>query len=494
MSVQLTTSLFILFGGIGPIFWASMSDFYHVRRFLYLVSLLIFTVASAGCALVTNIWLLVVLRCIQSVGTSVTMSVGAGTVSDCWEVTERGSAFSVLFVGQFFGPLIGPIIGGGLTTGLGWRSTFWFCFAYGLFLFWFLFTFLPETYREKGRWKDLPLHHQEIGVAGDNSSQGSARSLSAQLSTPSLVSQSIDHPPEVSAPPPKSLHSSSGDSLPSLDSHGRNSFSSTFAHGGMTEDVTTDATPSQLAMDASDPNDAPIVQADKEKSRTFNPFTSILLLRHMFVWMVAIEIGFCFGSMFTIETLIPSLYSLNYDFVSWQTGLSFLGAGLGNLIGSFVSGRLSDCLLKQARANRGGRALTEDRITLNAWPGGIIFIPAGLLLFGWGIQSLLTVWVPIVGFGIVCFGMSQVYSASSAYLVDCIPGRGASVTAASNLFRMSIACVLSLISEPVVAAIGTGFFMVILASLNILGMLLLLVVKFKGQVMRQWAGYGENIA
>lgn len=30
-----------------------------------------------------------------------------GTVSDCWEVTERGAAFSILFVGQFFGPLLG---------------------------------------------------------------------------------------------------------------------------------------------------------------------------------------------------------------------------------------------------------------------------------------------------------------------------------------------------------------------------------------------------
>lgn len=37
----------------------------------------------------------------------VTMSVGAGTVADCWQITERGSAFSFLFVGQFLGPLVG---------------------------------------------------------------------------------------------------------------------------------------------------------------------------------------------------------------------------------------------------------------------------------------------------------------------------------------------------------------------------------------------------
>lgn len=41
----------------------------------------------------------------------VTVSVGAGTVSDCWEITERGAAFSILFIGQFFGPLVGKLKG-----------------------------------------------------------------------------------------------------------------------------------------------------------------------------------------------------------------------------------------------------------------------------------------------------------------------------------------------------------------------------------------------
>ncbi|KAI8069464.1 major facilitator superfamily domain-containing protein [Gongronella butleri] len=444
MSVQLTTSLFILFGGIGPIFWGSMSDYYHVRRFLYLVSLLIFSVASVGCALVTNIWALVVLRCIQSVGTSVTMSVGAGrcTVSDCWEVTERGAAFSVLFVGQFFGPLVGPIIGGGLTTGLGWRSTFWFCFIYGLFLFWLIFTFLPETYREE-------------------------ESLSSTLAHAGMTEYNVTH----YATNPET-------------------------HANGTEIAANQAQIDKNAPalpEARSPASAATTSA-AQKKKSFNPLTSIMLLRHMFVWMVAIEIGIVFGSMFTIETLIPELYTQNYGFASWQTGLSFLGAGLGNLIGSYVSGKISDRLLKRARERRGGAALAEDRITLNAWPGGFILIPIGLLLFGWPIQYLLTVWISIIGFAIVCFGMSQVYSAGSAYLVDCIPGRGASVTAACNLFRMTMACILSLIGQPVVAAIGTGFFMTILAVLNIFGMVLFVLVKWKGQLMRQWAGYGENIA
>lgn len=48
-------------------------------------------------------------------------------------------------------------------------------------------------------------------------------------------------------------------------------------------------------------------------------------------------------------------------------GLSFMGAGLGNILGSIVSGRVSDYLLKKARKRRGGAAKREDRLTLNAW-------------------------------------------------------------------------------------------------------------------------------
>jgi MFS family permease len=98
-------------------------------RFLYLIGALIFIGASIGCAITGNIWLLIVFRCFQSVGASgkvnrsfiilsfnmtddsiVTMSVGAGTVADCWKIAERGSAFSFLFIGLFLGPLMGQCL------------------------------------------------------------------------------------------------------------------------------------------------------------------------------------------------------------------------------------------------------------------------------------------------------------------------------------------------------------------------------------------------
>ncbi|ORZ25621.1 major facilitator superfamily domain-containing protein [Absidia repens] len=477
--------IFFFFGSFSPPFLSF--------RFLYLNSLLIFTVASTGCALVTNVWALVILRCVQSIGTSVTMSVGAGTISDCWAVTERGAAFSFLFVGQFFGPLVGPIIGGGLTTGLGWRSTFWFCVAYGLFLFCFLFMFLPETYRldkdwetpevdEKQQQQQQQQQQEEEGVE-HSQQQLQQRASASHLSTSEQISNNDtlrQETPENDGSQ-QGINNDSVDLEASIKSSRRNSLSSTVAHGGLTQ---YDGEDGNHHGDGTDhlSSSSSTSSSTSNKSNKFNPLRSVLLLRHLFVWMIAVQTGICFGTMFTIETIIPDLYTQYYGFESWQTGLSFMGAGIGNLLGSFLSGAISDYLLKRSRAKRGGKALTEDRLTLNAWPGGFIIVPlAGFV-----------VWVSIVGFGIVCFGMSQVYAAGSAYLVDSIPGRGASVTAAANLLRMTMAAILSLIARPTVDAIGTGYFMLILATLNVMGMISYLIVKIKGQTMRLRAGYGEN--
>ncbi|KAI8637463.1 major facilitator superfamily domain-containing protein, partial [Parasitella parasitica] len=415
IEITLVSSLFILFGGIGPIFWASVSDYYHIRRFLYLIALLIFVAASIGCALASSVYLLIVLRCIQSIGTSVTMSVGAGTVADCWQITERGSAFSFLFVGQFLGPLIGPIIGGGITTAAGWRAVFWLCTGYGVLLFVFFFIFFPETYRVDHCWDQ---RFTEL---------------------PSQATLAMSNPPR-------------GDSAPAP---------------------------------------LPVVDDVANHSR-FNPFKSFAMMQYVFVCFIAIEIGFCFGTMFTLETLIPDIYFIHYGFDSWQTGLSFLGAGIGNVLGSIVSGRLSDYLLIRSSNRRGGISKAEDRLTLNAWPGGFILIPLGVLLFGWSIMAGFSVWPAIIGFSILCFGMSQVYTAGSAYLVDSIPGKGASVTAACNFFRMTTAAVLSLISPIIGSALSIGYVCVLLASLNVIGMSLLVYIKFKGIHLRRKAGFAQS--
>ncbi|CEP14526.1 hypothetical protein [Parasitella parasitica] len=437
IATTLTAALFVLLMGIAPVFWASFSDNFHVRRIVLFTSMIIFAAASLGSAFINNIWGLVVLRCVQAVGSSCGQSVGAGVIADCYPLEQRGAAFGKFFFGVFFGPLLGPIIGGFLImSDLSWRATFWFCVAFALFIACSLFFFFPETYRDNAKW-DMQL---PTTASGDDASASSASSTTLE-----------------------------DDQRPAQE-----------------EEAV--AVPEKRQIDSVEVSHA--TPAPLQPKRRTNPFAAFLLLRHPFVLCAALVSGVAFGCMFAVETIIPDLYESHYGFNSWQTGLSYLGAGVGNLFGSLLGGMTSDKLLLRSRRLRGGRAVCEDRLTANLW-FAFFFIIFGVLLFGWGIERNLSYWCGIVSFGIQTFGMNQVMTATSAYIVDANPGAGASATASANLVRMVMACVLTLIANPLVASIGPGYTCVFLAGLSVLGLCLLVILKFWGEKMRIRAGFKD---
>lgn len=180
---------------------------------------------------------------------------------------KRGAAFGKYFFGVFFGPLLGPIIGGVLIISKdGWRATFWFCLALGLFAALIVFLLLPETYRDNAKF-DLALPHSTPDLS-PNSKNVPATSINEKSQLP--------------------------DELPDESS-------STVEHE---EDRVTIVSTSQPPL---------------PKAR-MNPLTPFFLLRHPFVFLTALVGGIAFGSMFAVETIIPSLYESKYNFNSWQTG------------------------------------------------------------------------------------------------------------------------------------------------------------------------------
>lgn len=90
-------------------------------------------------------------------------------------------------------------------------------------------------------------------------------------------------------------------------------------------------------------------------------------MRHPFVFICATATGIAFGGMFAIENMLPDLYTKQYNFSSSLIGLSFISPGLGEVIGSLISGKLSDIFLNRARAKRDGIAVPEDRLAPNIW-------------------------------------------------------------------------------------------------------------------------------
>lgn len=108
---------------------------------------MIYIAANTGLALQTDYAALLVLRMIQSAGSSGTTAISNGLVSDLATRSERGSYIGIAALGSSLGPTLGPLIGGLLIHFKGWRSIFWFLDIYaGVMLLTFTL-FIPETCR-----------------------------------------------------------------------------------------------------------------------------------------------------------------------------------------------------------------------------------------------------------------------------------------------------------------------------------------------------------
>ncbi|MCJ1383081.1 hypothetical protein MMC17_006194 [Xylographa soralifera] len=145
-NINLTITTYMIFQGLAPTIVGGISDRYG-RRPAYLICFTVFIGANIGLALQTNYVALLVLRCLQSCGSSGTVALSNGVVSDIATRAERGKYIGYAALGSSLGPALGPIIGGLLAHFLGWRSIFWFLTIYAGFMLTVFVIFIPETCR-----------------------------------------------------------------------------------------------------------------------------------------------------------------------------------------------------------------------------------------------------------------------------------------------------------------------------------------------------------
>ena len=145
INVSITT--YMIFQGLAPSFMGTFSDA-SGRRLGYILAFTIYTAANIGLALQDNYAALLILRCLQSAGSSGTVSFGYGVIADIATTGERGKYFGPMAAGVLTAPALGPTIGGLLTQFLGWRAVFWFLtIISGGYLVMYII-FMPETHRK----------------------------------------------------------------------------------------------------------------------------------------------------------------------------------------------------------------------------------------------------------------------------------------------------------------------------------------------------------
>ena len=144
--INLTVTTYMIFQGIAPTIFGDLADMAG-RRPAYLLAFIVFLCANIGLALQSSFAALLVLRCLQSSGSSGTIALAGGVVGDIASPSERGTYMGLALSGPQVGPALGPVIGGILAKTLGWRAIFWFLVIFaGVGFAIFAVTF-PETGR-----------------------------------------------------------------------------------------------------------------------------------------------------------------------------------------------------------------------------------------------------------------------------------------------------------------------------------------------------------
>lgn len=105
--------------------------------------------------------------------------------------------------------------------------------------------------------------------------------------------------------------------------------------------------------------------------------------------------------MYLLFTTFTPVFEEGYHFGIGTAGLSYLGLGIGTVIGVIVNGYASDKLM--ARSDKGDGPKPERRLILMLCTAP--FVPAGLFWYGWTAQAHVHWIVPIIGTGFLGFGM-----------------------------------------------------------------------------------------
>jgi MFS transporter, DHA2 family, multidrug resistance protein len=102
------------------------------RRNYFLLSIGVFTFASALCGMATNLELLIAARVLQGLAGGGLQPSSQGILLDAFPPEKQGAAMTLFGIAALLAPVVGPTLGGYITDNYGWRWIFYLNLPVGL--------------------------------------------------------------------------------------------------------------------------------------------------------------------------------------------------------------------------------------------------------------------------------------------------------------------------------------------------------------------------
>ena len=318
---------------------------------------------------VADLMLVNVLSCIVGALSEVLVQM---TVADVYFVHERGLMNTIYFWVATVGVTLSPLAGGFITSSQGWRWVWWWMailFGVGLVAFVFFYEetmFSPETI------DGVSVHEKLAPEAPSKKDDHDARLASK-------VDSTYDEPPPTQ---PVQIDYS----------------------------IPQKAYWRKLALWSTSP-----MSLSEVAKHSYQPF--LIMFSIPGVFFMALEYGMMTACTTVPVTTLSSVMTLApYNFGSAQIGLMGIPPFVGTSLAALISGPLSDSVALWLAKRNGGIFEPEMRLWL-----ALAFtplVPAGLFMFGIGLNNGSHWLLPAFGLGISAFGVVPASSAVLTYLTD----------------------------------------------------------------------------
>ncbi|KAJ5665462.1 uncharacterized protein N7477_007910 [Penicillium maclennaniae] len=341
------------------------------RRPVYIFS----TAAQLGISIwsarmhnVADLMLVNILSCIVGALAEVLVQM---TVADVYFVHERGMMNTTYFWFMTVGTTLSPLAGGYITLSQGWRWVWWWMailFGVGLVA---LFFFYEET-------------------------MFNTEAIDGVVVRDNLASAPSNHKHDPEALPPKVIHD--------------------IKDGFQPEAVQLDySIPKKSFLKKLAPwSNSPLPFGQLVK-HSYHPF--LIMFSIPAVFYMALEYGIMAACTTVPVTTLSSVMTLPpYNFGSAQIGLMGLPPFIGTSLATLICGPLSDRIGLYLAKRNGGIFEPEMRLWLCL--AFTPFVPAGLFMFGIGLNNGSHWLLPAFGLGVSAFGVVPASSAALTYLTD----------------------------------------------------------------------------